>query len=693
MSSSDSDDIESSNFSIGRLQSQIQIYQNENHQLKKENISLKSKISTLQTEFESKTKLSEMKHKTEIEELQNKLNSSINQQNEIQRKLLKKQQQASISMSSELQELQDKVSNLTQEKEKLISKISNFEENLKKEKLYSSSKITAFSQQSNQLYSAASIYFGNIVNSHEDLMNLMKEKPQKVPDTTHQQLELTKRNKKLKNKVENLKEALKQCIKKEEETEEKMRKYEEEIAEEKEESMKKVSEISNECETLRERNEELENNVKNVQNKLENTIKAYELKSQKQQIVQQSQQPVIQKEYIVKSIDSELQEDLLNQISKLTKKVISKQKKLQVLANIIRENELRIQELEANNENQTLELENEQNKNEELENQLKEVLSTLQNMKESNEVCQMKELTNRKLRRQKIIIDDQTTEIQRLTKENERVNELNKSQKVTIQRMETELSLLNNQQANEVHDKHPDVKEVIAEPSIEWELCDDIPYEVEGRIKEITRNESLSLSSKMKMVIESIIKYFNGKISATSSETTELKRKLKRIEFSIQPFVEEITETALGRKVSFDALVESPETQSAIIKTVASNTRSPMEINSLQSKLTSAQTEIQELKKKLGKLKVANKQIESESSSSATSADLQRLKLENSELRHMLDEQRETTNNRIKEIKFGMITEYENVINQLKERCSKQKRTIEDLMRQLSGSPSLSTTL
>ena len=62
---------------------------------------------------------------------------------------------------------------------------------------------------------------------------------------------------------------------------------------------------------------------------------------------------------------------------------------------------------------------------------------------------------------------------------------------------------------------------------------------------------------------------------------------------------------------------------------------------------------------------------------------LQRLKIDDSELRHMLDEQRETTNKRIKEIKICMITEYENVINQLKERCSKQKRTIEDLMRQL----------
>ena len=198
----------------------------------------------------------------------------------------------------------------------------------------------------------------------------------------------------------------------------------------------------------------------------------------------------------------------------------------------------------------------------------------------------------------------------------------------------------------------------------------------------------------MTMVIESITKYFNGKISTTSSETTELTRELKRIEFSIQPFVEEITETALGRKVTFDALLESPETQSAIIKTIASNVRSPIEINSLQSKLTSAQTEIKELKKKISKLKVASKQIESESSSSsATSADLQRLKIENSELRHMLDEQRETTNKRIKEIKICMITEYENVINQLKERCSKQKRTIEDLMRQLSCSPTLSTTL
>ena len=79
-------------------------------------------------------------------------------------------------------------------------------------------------------------------------------------------------------------------------------------------------------------------------------------------------------------------------------------------------------------------------------------------MKESNEVCQVKELTNRKLRRQKIIIDAQTTEIQRLTKENERVNEINKSQKVTIQRLEAELSLFNNKQANEVHDKHSDIK-------------------------------------------------------------------------------------------------------------------------------------------------------------------------------------------------------------------------------------------
>ena len=87
-------------------------------------------------------------------------------------------------------------------------------------------------------------------------------------------------------------------------------------------------------------------------------------------------------------------------------------------------------------------------------------------MKESNEVCQVKELTNRKLRQQKIIIDAQTTEIQRLTKENERVNEINKSQKVTIQRLEAELSLFNNKQANEVHDKHSDIKKVIAEPSI-----------------------------------------------------------------------------------------------------------------------------------------------------------------------------------------------------------------------------------
>ena len=61
-------------------------------------------------------------------------------------------------------------------------------------------------------------------------------------------------------------------------------------------------------------------------------------------------------------------------------------------------------------------------------------------------------------------------------------------------------------------------------------------------------------SLKMAMVIKSITKYFNGKISTTSSETTELTMELKRIEFSIQPFVEEITETAIGRKVTFDTL-------------------------------------------------------------------------------------------------------------------------------------------
>ncbi len=63
MSSSDSEDTDSSNFSLERMQQQVISYQNENHQLKKENISLKSQISTIQTEYESKIKLAEITKK------------------------------------------------------------------------------------------------------------------------------------------------------------------------------------------------------------------------------------------------------------------------------------------------------------------------------------------------------------------------------------------------------------------------------------------------------------------------------------------------------------------------------------------------------------------------------------------------------------------------------------------------------
>ena len=727
---SDSEDISIDQEADNRLQAQLQNYQNENHQLKKENLNLQTQITNLQTNYESKIQLMEIKNKQSLEELQNRIKIATNAQNEQQRKFVQQQQQQTLSMHSQIQDMQDKISAISAEKDKLSQQISKSELELKREKSYYENKISVLNQQNAQIYSKATIYFGKTVSSPETLMDCfdLKNKNQCEEKYKNQiSAEALRAISKLKCKVQDLREALKLELIKSDEQMRKIRDYKEQIKNIESEREKKEQKYKNEiC--------ELSQNVKCLEMKLcsqQDIIKSassiiqqhnsnYSANSAMKQnhVVSLNQSNAIQsktgcqnilgndqKEYVIKTFDSELQDDLLKQINKLNKKLIKKEKKIQALISVVRDNDLTIQELQATKENQELEIEHSRTRAENLENQLRDAINQIQNVKETNEVCQMKEIKNRKLKRQKIVIEDQNAEIERLTKENKRLNEIATANKVTIQRLETELSLCNkieleerqkSEQTKQQNDKQKGnitIDECETEPSIDWELCDDLPYEVEIKIKEITRNDSLSLPSKLRMVLECLIKYYTNKINSNATANSEVQKKLKKIEFSLQPFIEEVTEVTLGRKVSFDALTESPETQAAVIKTIASKMRSPLEMDSLQTRLVAAQNEIQDLKKKLLKRKATVNVIENNANDMVVNTDIQRLSRENAELRRLLDEQRETANDRIKDAKFGLINEYETVINQLKERCAKQKKTIDELMAQLSGASLLSSSL
>ena len=722
---SDSEDISIDQDADNRLQLQLQNYQNENHQLKKENLNLQTQITNLQTNYESKIQLLEIKNKQNMEELQNRLKIATNVQNEQQRKFMQQQQQQTLSMHSQIQDMQDKISAISAEKDKLSQQISKSEDQLKREKMYYENKISILNQQNSQIFSKATIYFGKTISSPEILLDCfdLKNKNQNEEKCKNQiSTEALRCISKLKCKIQDLREALKFELVKSEEQARKIKDYKEQIKnnqtdrEKKEQKYKKeILELTQNVQCLETKLYSQQDIIKSASSIIQqHNYNSTSIKQNHAISVNQNDQihsktncqnilGTDQKEYVIKTFDSELQDDLLKQINKLNKKLIKKEKKIQALVSIVRENDLTIQELQATKENQELEIEHSRTRAENLENQLKDAINQIQNVKETNDVCQMKDIKNRKLKRQKIVIEDQNAEIERLTKENKKLSELTQSNKVTIQRLETELSLYNKieleerqkaeqfKQQNNKQKGNITIDDYDAEPSIDWELCDDLPYEVEIKIKEITRNDSLSLPSKLRMVLECLIKYYTNKLNSTAFANAEVQKKLKKIEFSLQPFIEEITEVSLGRKVGFEAITESPETQAAVIKTIASKMRSPLEMDSLQSRLVAAQNEIQDLKKKLLKRKSSVKVIENNANDVIVNTDIQRLSRENAELRRLLDEQRETANDRIKDAKFGLINEYESVINQLKERCAKQKKTIDELMAQLSGGSILSS--
>ena len=99
-------------------------------------------------------------------------------------------------------------------------------------------------------------------------------------------------------------------------------------------------------------------------------------------------------------VDKELVKDLFKQLKKSNKESIKKDKKIQMLVNVIRENELNMQELEAANEELKLEVQYVKDKLATSENHVNEIFSKIKKEKETVEICQMSEVTKRKLKRQ-----------------------------------------------------------------------------------------------------------------------------------------------------------------------------------------------------------------------------------------------------------------------------------------------------
>lgn len=647
----------------------------ENHTLKLKIIGLESQINTLQTKISSEQQIAETSYKQQISDLEHRLQIANTQISLLNDQIKNNQSTISQSQTTNKLELQDQLDSIITENKNLVNKLQNSQKQIDKDKSYYSNKLSSLNAEISQIYSLLSTYFGSQVDSLSKLNDCVTVSKNQAPKVDNQNDYIAK-IKVLQSKNKNLKSVLKEQLKNYETLQNTFQSYHNEMENFKSAALNRDSEYKSEIDDLNSRIDVLTSKI------TEN--KEAEIESPKevpQTIIVEPQQPTSP----TNSNDNELEEQLVLKIKKLNCKIIKKNKELQILSQALREKEIKLQDFDVKSETDRLEKEHMESMLNDTQKKLDEANTTIENLKSLKENCEISDITARKLHRQKVVIADQNEEINRLSNQNTKLLDNIKSLNVTVQRLETELSIAKNaiETAKIVQLPPPNVEKSNNSDTsgiqIEWELYDGIPFELQSRIREISCQDSLSLSSKIKMIIETLTKYYNSKIDTMATAKQELIRALKRIEFGLQPFVEEIIYTLTGRKLNFDSIVESPEIQSSAIKVAASKMRSPVEIESLRNQLNSARTEIQELKKKVEK---KSKSVVYDSESSIESL---RLMKENSELKKLIEEQRESANSKIRDAKFTIINEYEAVISKLKERCAKQKKTIEDLMEQLSN--------
>lgn len=290
----------------------------------------------------------------------------------------------------------------------------------------------------------------------------------------------------------------------------------------------------------------------------------------------------------------------------------------------------------------------------------------------------MLDVAKRKIKRQAHLIDDMQADITRLSKENEEYSDKVAALNVHIERLKSELLLKpfteeeTSKEALPVEDAN----------QINWDFCEQLPYDIDVKIKSIAINDSLELSSKVKHVVNTIVQFFERKLKEKSVEFNDISSKYNKIESSLTSFITELTEVTLNEQVQLQTFVDSNEIQKSVIKSILNNKSLSSQVNSLRKKLEDSNVVNESLRNKL-KAKAAlclKKDSLSDPNSSYSSS----LVIENQSLRDKVENLEMELKEKTRQAREEVISEYEPVVVKLREQINKQKKIINELTSQLA---------
>lgn len=285
-------------------------------------------------------------------------------------------------------------------------------------------------------------------------------------------------------------------------------------------------------------------------------------------------------------------------------------------------------------------------------------------------------VTKRKLQRQKALLDQKNNEIEKLQTANEKLKDENNLMKIRVERLLTELKIAESRADN--------VKPIVIEEEppedVNFELTENLPFEVDAKIHDIANNKSSSISSKIKFVIQEVTSYYKSKIDESTNQSDQSTKKLKLLELSLAQFIPELTEASIGQHITLEAFVQSPDLQQKVIRSYYNAQSMSQRVAQMQEAVDAAEGAAAELRAKLAKAKREWKT----STCVDLPPDLRALQRENDELRARLDRTAIESSEAVRSARRQIVGEYETVIERLKARIETQKKSIESLSAKLA---------
>lgn len=409
--------------------------------------------------------------------------------------------------------------------------------------------------------------------------------------------------------------------------------------------------------------DDLEFQIKQMKIKTESLITKYELEnkqiSKELQLIENIHQTTKQKNQELKQEIQNSNIDIVSEtkLQNKKKKISSLKQKINQMELVISDYSKQIKELEKTIKLQASQIKIEKSSHENTKHQL-EVLS--------NPICSdanVSSLQNRllksknKIYEQTRVISDLNNKLSLKDIENQsKIKEL----KLHIQRLETEISTAGFLKSKVNRQSQQNVP-------LTWQICKtpEIPIELEVTLQQIIENSTLSISSRIRVLMKSICHFFQNKQNETAAYSNNLSVSVQKVREVFEEFIPKLCNAVLNTPIPLNNFLTDESYRLAVIRTILDKNK---ELKRLYSKtpLDVAQFHQQRCEFQVQMDKMRGK--------------VQKLKEERNLLQQRINKQKDgflengqTANN--------AVANYESLVHQLKEKCDQQTKMIKNMQK------------